>query len=149
MLAVEPRPARVVHVCEDIACRCNGSDELIAQLEERFGGEGELSADGSTTWYRSPCLGQCDRAPAALVGDAGDEPRERTLAPTTAAAVLDVLAGGEPGPAPVTVLPQAGDPSLRLLRRAALADTRSASTSTAPTAATQRFGAPSSSAPRA
>ena len=74
MLAVEPRPARVVHVCEDIACRCNGSDELIAQLEERFGGEGELSADGSTTWYRSPCLGQCDRAPAALVGDAGDEP---------------------------------------------------------------------------
>ena len=119
MLAVEPRPPRVVHVCEDIACRCNGSDELIAQLEERFGGEGELSADGSTTWYRSPCLGQCDRAPAALVGDAGDEPGERTLAPTTAAAVLDVLAGGEPGPAPVTVLPQAGDPSLRLLRRAA------------------------------
>jgi NADH-quinone oxidoreductase subunit F len=119
MLAVEPRPARVVHVCEDIACRCNGSDELIAQLEERFGGEGELSADGSTTWYRSPCLGQCDRAPAALVGDAGDEPHERTLAPTTAAAVLDVLAGGEPGPAPVTVLPQAGDASLRLLRRAA------------------------------
>ena len=118
MLAVEPRPARVVHVCEDLACRCNGSDELIAQLEERFGGEGELSADGSATWYRSPCLGQCDRAPAALVGDAGDEPRERTLAPVTAAAVLDVLAGGEPGPAPVTVLPQAGDPSLRLLRRA-------------------------------
>ena len=71
MLAVEPRPARVVHVCEDIACRCHGSDELIAQLEERFGGEGELSADGSATWYRSPCLGQCDRAPAALVGDAG------------------------------------------------------------------------------
>ena len=117
MLAVEPRPPRVVHVCEDIACRCTGSDDLIAQLEERFGGEGELSSDGSTTWYRSPCLGQCDRAPAALVSDAGEEPRERTLAPTTATAVLDVLAGGEPGPAPVTVLPQAGDPALRLLRR--------------------------------
>jgi len=119
MLAVEPRPSRVVHVCEDIACRCTGSDDLIAQLEERFGGEGELSDDGSTTWYRSPCLGQCDRAPAALVSDAGEEPRERTLAPTTATAVLDVLVGGEPGLAPVTVLPQAGDPSLRLLRRAA------------------------------
>ncbi len=119
MLAVEPRPARVVHVCEDIACRCHGSDELIAQLEERFGGEGELSADGSATWYRSPCLGQCDRAPAALVGDAGDAPGERTIAPTTAAAVLGVLAGGEPGPPPVTVLPQAGDPALRLLSGAA------------------------------
>jgi NADH-quinone oxidoreductase subunit F len=119
MLAVEPRPARVVHVCEDVACRCNGSDELIVQLEERFGGEGELSDDGSTTWYRSPCLGQCDRAPAALVGDAGDEPGERTVAPATAASVLEVLAGGQPGAAPVTVLPQAGDTSLRLLRRVA------------------------------
>ena len=27
---VEPRPPRVVHVCEDVACRCSGSDELIA-----------------------------------------------------------------------------------------------------------------------
>ena len=71
LLAVEPRPPRVVHVCEDIACRCNGSQELIAQLEERFGGEGELSADGSATWYRSPCLGQCDRAPAALLDGRG------------------------------------------------------------------------------
>ncbi len=119
MLAVEPRPPRVVHVCEDIACRCNGSEVLIAGLEERFGPEGELSQDGSATWYRSPCLGQCDRAPAALVSDAGETPRERTLAPTGAAALLEVLAGAEPGPPPVTVLPQAGDPSLRLLRRAA------------------------------
>ena len=71
LFALEPRPPRVVHVCEDIACRCHGSDELIAQLEERFGPEGELSDDGSATWYRSPCLGQCDRAPAALVGDRG------------------------------------------------------------------------------
>jgi len=118
MLAVEPRPARVVHVCEDIACKCTGSDDLIAQIEERFGAEGELSDDGSATWYRSPCLGQCDRAPAALVSDAGAEPHERTLALTTATAVLETLAGGDPGPAPVTVLPQAGDPSLRLLRRA-------------------------------
>jgi len=120
MLAVEPRPARVVHVCEDVACRCNGSDELIAQLEERFGGEGELSSDGSTTWYRSPCLGQCDRAPAALVGDAGEAPGERTIASASAARVLEVLEGGAPGDAPVTVFPQAGDPSLRLLRRAAV-----------------------------
>jgi NADH-quinone oxidoreductase subunit F len=119
MLAVEPRPARVVHVCEDVACKCNGSDELIAQIEERFGGEGELSADGSATWYRSPCLGQCDRAPAALVGDAGEAHGERTIAPASAARVLEVLDGAPAGEAPVTVFPQAGEPSLRLLRRAA------------------------------
>jgi NADH-quinone oxidoreductase subunit F len=122
LFALEPRPPRVVHVCEDVACRCHGSQELIAQLEERFGPEGELSEDGSATWYRSPCLGQCDRAPAALVAIAGDEPLDRAQAPTTAAAVLELLAGGDPGPAPQKQLPQAGDASLRLLRRVGVAD---------------------------
>ena len=75
LFATEPRPARVVHVCEDLACRCNGSEDLIAQLEERFGAEGELSDDGSATWFRSPCLGQCDRAPTALLTVAGAGPR--------------------------------------------------------------------------
>ena len=122
LLALEPRPPRAVHVCEDVACRCHGSQDLIAQLEERFGPEGELSDDGSATWYRSPCLGQCDRAPAALVSVAGDEPLERAQAPVTAGAVLDLLAGGEPGPSPGARLPQTGDPSLRLLRRVGVAD---------------------------
>jgi NADH-quinone oxidoreductase subunit F len=122
LLALEPRPVRVVHVCEDIACRCHGSEELIAQIEERFGPEGELSDDGSATWYRSPCLGQCDRAPAAMVAVAGEEPLDRAQAPTTAQAVLELLAGGEPGPSPRARIPQAGDASLRLLRRAGVVD---------------------------
>jgi len=125
LFALEPRPPRVVHVCEDVACRCHGSQDLIAQLEERFGPEGELSDDGSATWHRSPCLGQCDRAPAALVSVAGDEPLERAQAPVTAAAVLDLLAGREPGPSPTAPLPQAGDASLRLLRRVGVADAAS------------------------
>jgi NADH-quinone oxidoreductase subunit F len=122
LFALEPRPQRVVHVCEDLACRCHGSQELIAQLEERFGPEGALSADGSATWYRSPCLGQCDRAPAAMIAVAGDEPLDRAQAPTTAAAVLGLLAGGEPEPAPAVGIPQNGDPSLRLLRRVGVVD---------------------------
>ena len=61
-------------MCEDLACRCNGSQELIAQLEEHLGAEGELNADGSGTWLRSPCLGQCDRAPAAMVTLSGEQP---------------------------------------------------------------------------
>jgi len=122
LFALEPRPARVVHVCEDVACKCNGSDELIAQVEERFGPEGRLSDDGSATWYRSPCLGQCDRAPAALVAVAGDEPLDRAQAPTTASSVLALLGGGEPGPAPAVSVPQAGEPSLRLLRRVGVVD---------------------------
>ncbi len=122
LLAVEPRPARVVHVCEDLACRCHGSQELIAQLEERLGAEGELSEDGSATWYRSPCLGQCDRAPAAMLTVAGEAPLESVAAPTSAAAVLALLAGGDPPAEPVTSLPQAGDPALRLLRRVGRVD---------------------------
>src|SRR4029453_14455248 len=30
LFALEPRPRRVVHVCEDLACRGHGSQELIA-----------------------------------------------------------------------------------------------------------------------
>ena len=122
LFALEPRPARVVHVCDDIACRCSGADDLVAQLEERFGAEGELSDDGSATWYRSPCLGQCDRAPAALVAVAGEEPLDAAQAPTSAEAVLELLAGGEPTPLPAAPIPQTGDPALRLLRRVGVVD---------------------------
>jgi len=116
LLSLEPRPARVIHVCDDIACRCRGALELVAQLEERFGAEGELSDDGSATWFRSPCLGQCDRVPAALVSESGTEPLERVVAATSATAVLDLLGGGDP-PADPPTPPGEGTGELRLLRR--------------------------------
>jgi NADH-quinone oxidoreductase subunit F len=116
MLATDPRPPRQIHVCEDLACRCHSSDDLIAQLEERFGPEGSLSDDGSATWFRSPCLGQCDRAPAALVSVAGREPEEHVLAPTTAADVLASLAGQAVDGDPVTRLPQPAADRLLLAR---------------------------------
>jgi NADH-quinone oxidoreductase subunit F len=115
---VEPRPERVLHVCEDIACRCAGSEELIATLEERVGPE--AADDGSGfTWLRAPCLGQCDRAPAALLSVAGERPEEHVVAPLASTAALEVagrrsqVAGFDP-PAAV---PQAGSEELRLLRR--------------------------------
>ena len=37
LLATSPRPRRVVHVCDDIACKCRGADELIAALESTAG----------------------------------------------------------------------------------------------------------------
>jgi NADH-quinone oxidoreductase subunit F len=122
LLALEPQPARVVHVCDDVACRCRGAEELVAQLEERFGPEGSSGDGGASTWYRSPCLGRCDQAPAALVSEAGDEPLERAQAPTSASGVLALLAGGDPAPSPVAPVPQAGEPSLRLLRRVGIVD---------------------------
>jgi NADH-quinone oxidoreductase subunit F len=119
LFSVDERPARVVHVCDDIACRCAGSEELIAQL----GPEG--AERNGATWLRSPCLGQCDRAPAALLTEAGETPIERELTTIDAEGVLAVLDGATPAPPPSTTPPQAGQPGLRLLRRVGTTDPES------------------------
>lgn len=54
----EPTPATVVHVCDDIACRLKGA-----------------VAEGKA----SPCLGQCDHAPAALIVRAGPTPSTEVI----------------------------------------------------------------------
>jgi NADH-quinone oxidoreductase subunit F len=119
LFSVEERPPRVVHVCDDIACRCAGSEELIAQL----GSEGE-AVDGAT-WLRAPCLGQCDRAPAAMIADAGQEPLERELTFVDADGIKAILGGATPPPPPSTEPPQLGEPGLRLLGRVGSVDPES------------------------
>jgi NADH-quinone oxidoreductase subunit F len=115
MLSVEPRPGRIVHVCDDIACRTRGAESLCAALSARLGPEGRPSKDGRCLWMRSPCLGQCERAPAALVQVAGSEPFEASLAP---AAVESML--GAPSPPSHALVPQTD--GLRLLRRVGRVD---------------------------
>ena len=122
MLATEPSPPRVLHVCEDIACKCLGSDDLIATLQERFGPEGAVSADGRSTWHRSPCLGQCDRGPAVLMMEAGLEPFTRTYAPASSGTAFASLAEEEAVGTEPAVPNQLGDPNLRLLRRVGVVD---------------------------
>ena len=123
LLSMNPRPPRVLHVCEDVVCRCKGAEELIATLEERIGPEDADS--GGCTWLRSPCLGQCDRAPAAMLTHAGENPTEHALAAVTAEEAIAALRGESiPEPAPAGV-PQQGDPGLRLLRRLGAVDPRS------------------------
>jgi NADH-quinone oxidoreductase subunit F len=119
LFSVEERPARVVHVCDDVACRCAGSEQLIAQL----GPEG--GDFGGATWLRSPCLGQCDRAPAALLTEAGEDPVERELTAVDADGLRAILGGATPPPPPSTTPPQAGEPGLRLLRRVGTVDPES------------------------
>ncbi|WP_405850423.1 NAD(P)H-dependent oxidoreductase subunit E [Streptomyces niveus] len=69
MFALKPRPAKVLHVCTDLACAAKGSGQVCADLEERVGPAG-AAAEGFA-WQSSPCLGLCERAPAALVLQAG------------------------------------------------------------------------------
>ncbi|MFE2938305.1 NADH-ubiquinone oxidoreductase-F iron-sulfur binding region domain-containing protein [Streptomyces sp. NPDC059255] len=207
MFAVRPRPAKVLHVCTDLACASRGATGLRAELERRLGpagtpvgapagggtagagtagagtagagaaGDGTAAQDsagdatagggtadsggaatggtgaastaaggasaegtsaGGLVWQPSPCLGLCERAPAALLVQAGapagsaaaQDPPARpyataVVAPATAdalvrAAAEPLAAPAEPGAA--SAVPQAGQPGLTLLRRVGVVD---------------------------
>ena len=54
LFATTPRPPAVAHVCDDIACRLAGAEDVAADLERALGPAGTPSADGGRTWLRSP-----------------------------------------------------------------------------------------------
>ncbi|CAM5584922.1 NADH-ubiquinone oxidoreductase-F iron-sulfur binding region domain-containing protein [Streptomyces viridochromogenes] len=119
LFSVKPRPATVLHVCTDLACAAAGAGELCAGIEARLGPGSGVSVQ------RGPCLGLCERAPAALAVKAGDPVRTAVSAPATVEGA--VLAASAPDSAPgeppaAMAVPQAGDPSLTLLRRVGVVD---------------------------
>ena len=131
MLATSPRPARVLHVCDDVACRVRGATELCATLERDFGpplahapvGDHVHVADAA--WMHAPCLGLCDRAPAALVTVAGARTDERSLGDVTAHAALAVLRTGALPNDSLAATPAvhiAPGPGARLLTRVGVVD---------------------------
>jgi len=66
----EPIGRRVIRVCTDPACALKNADGLLDHLCSNHGIEpGQTTPDLSLTIERSPCLGLCDQAPAALVDD--------------------------------------------------------------------------------
>ncbi|MFE4664702.1 NAD(P)H-dependent oxidoreductase subunit E [Streptomyces sp. NPDC056716] len=120
MFSVRPRPATVLHVCTDLACAAAGAPELCAGIEARLGQPGS-----GVHVERSPCLGLCERAPAALAIRAGDPVRTAVSAPATVeTAVLAATAPDSAPPEPPAALavPQAGSPGLVLLRRVGVVD---------------------------
>ena len=132
MFSVRPRPAKVLHVCTDLACAARGSASVCADLTERLGPPG-TPAEGAV-WQESPCLGLCERAPAALLLRAGPDSAHpsqdapRLSAVVAPAAAEDLLAtvrtpeAGPPEPPAASAVPQAGDPGLVLLRRIGTVD---------------------------
>ena len=124
LFSTEPRPPRIVHVCDDIACMGAGSEALCSLLESTFGPAGRPTHDTAAGWLRSPCLGLCDRAPAALVTTAGDHPQAHQLAPVGTETLMtamrsDLFGDGTP------TMQQVGGSELRLLRRVAKVDPES------------------------
>jgi NADH-quinone oxidoreductase subunit F len=105
MFSMSPRPPALLYVCDDIACRLKGAEEACEKLGDR------------TPWKRSPCLGLCERAPAALYTEAGERPRSFALAP---------FDGLEERPEDLRrSIPQFGDSNLRLIHRIGRVDPES------------------------
>lgn len=102
LISTEERPPIVVHVCDDVACRQSGGSDLLAALGDR--------ADVVTT----PCLGLCDRRPAAFVQRAARG--DLIVAPAAVSDVISALAGAEVMDHPSFVHP------LHLLSRIGVAD---------------------------
>ena len=135
LLATSPRPPRVVHVCDDVACKCRGADAVAAALERAVGPAYHAHAmpggrtPAGAAWMRSPCLGKCDQAPAAFVTTAGEHPREELLGHVTPARLEAILSGADAGSdgshgAPSDPRPAIRQPfpDLTLLRRAGRVD---------------------------
>jgi NADH-quinone oxidoreductase subunit F len=117
MFSVEPRPTTVLHLCDDIACKVAGAEDLIDEVVREAGSEQVL---------RSPCLGMCERAPAALLqtGDSNDV----AFGPVSIERLEPFLRGGPrtvmSGPEAEEVAPQTEGTreGLRLLRRVGVVD---------------------------
>ena len=73
MFSIDQRPQTVVHMCDDIACKVAGAENLIGSLERELGSERENQL------LRSPCLGMCEQAPAALVQSFGEGSSDSAL----------------------------------------------------------------------
>ena len=56
----EPAPAITVRVCDSLSCQLVGSVNLLTQLQRDLGADVQV--------IPAPCLGRCEQAPAAQVG---------------------------------------------------------------------------------
>ncbi|MGR9046001.1 MAG: NADH-quinone oxidoreductase subunit NuoE [Gammaproteobacteria bacterium] len=66
----KPVGRTVIHCCDSVTCWMLGGDRIREALCRRLNVEpGEMSGDGEYTILPSACLGACDHAPVALVGD--------------------------------------------------------------------------------
>jgi len=93
LLRTEAGARTVVHVCDDIACRVHPEYRDPADYTDHHDGE-------PVDVHPSPCLGQCDRAPALFVQRAGDDAARWT----TTGSVADALAGEGAAEAPPRVV---------------------------------------------
>jgi [NiFe] hydrogenase diaphorase moiety large subunit len=69
-LSLAPKGRVVIRLCDDIVDRFAGLEAVQGAFEAELGIRvGETTADGAVSLEVTPCIGLCDQAPAAMVGD--------------------------------------------------------------------------------
>lgn len=91
MFSLELRAPVVAHVCDDISCLARGAGRLCAELENALGPARQPASVNGAAWQRTPCLGLCERAPAALITASGEPSRERVVAPVAVGSLRKAL----------------------------------------------------------
>jgi NADH-quinone oxidoreductase subunit F len=128
LLSLSERPVAFAHVCDDIACQVAGAERLCTEVSRKLGPPARPQhradphpggASPPAHWARSPCLGLCDQAPAAMVTRSGVRPVEAAFGGATPASVLRALEGATPPPAMPFI---GGQGPRRLLARAGVVD---------------------------
>ena len=118
MFSLKQAPSTVVHVCDDIACKIKGAESVCEELQRTFKPD---------QVKRSPCLGLCERAPAALVIQSGESPSSVSVAPAVVPE-FEMLSGQADCLARSSLedlrqsVPQFGSQSLKLLSRVGQVD---------------------------
>lgn len=74
MYHLDPVGKNVIHVCTNVSCMMNGSDDLVEHLRERLGIDFDgITDDGEFTIKEVECLGACVGAPACMVNESYHE----------------------------------------------------------------------------
>ncbi len=120
LFTTRPSARRVLHLCDDITCRLRGSGAIKNRLSEQCAPEGE--ARGDVQWHRSPCLGLCERGPAALVVESGEHPSERAISLRSPEEAVSIALGGVSTSVASNNLVRQPREQLRLLRRVGVVD---------------------------
>ncbi len=69
-LSLAPKGRVILRLCDDIVDRFAGMAAVQAAFAAELGiGIGETTADGAVSLEMTPCIGLCDQAPAAMLGD--------------------------------------------------------------------------------
>ena len=82
LLPTEPQPASTVHVCVDMACRFAGGEQFLEEVRS------EVDA-AEVAVHESPCLGQCENAPAVYIEKTGES--RSSITDATSPSVIELL----------------------------------------------------------